>query len=249
MYMQKSYPPETSHILFSEPLCHVFHHFLVRKGRVDACILARWTHSVFCALGISYAGSPPSAIAGSNHLCFPQIIRHSTNGHCTVFHHILTRQGCVNTCVLSRWTHNIFRAQGIAYETLCCWLLGSIGCSLPSRCSEQIWYSADCNCAVFDCFSAPAESCRHLCSNPVDAQRLSRLRRFPRRLSSISDCWIEWFTPFAGIRYSTNGHRAVFHCILTRQCRVDARALARWTHSAFRAYGVSYAGALPSTVT
>ncbi|WP_411656329.1 hypothetical protein [Anaeromassilibacillus sp. SJQ-1] len=83
----------------------------------------------------------------------------------------------------------------------------------------------------------------------MDAQRLSRLRRFPRRLSSISDCWIEWFTPFAGIRYSTNGHRAVFHCILTRQCRVDARALARWTHSAFRAYGVSYAGALPSTVT
>ena len=149
--MQKSYPPETSHILFSEPLCHVFHHFLVRKGRVDACILARWTHSVFCALGISYAGSPPSAIAGSNHLCFPQIIRHSTNGHCTVFHHILTRQGCVNTCVLSRCTHNVFRAQGIAYETLYYWLLGSIGCSLPSRCSEQIWYSADCNCAVFDC--------------------------------------------------------------------------------------------------
>ncbi len=33
--------------------------------------------------------------------------------------------------------------------------------------------------------------------------------------------------PFAGIRYSTNGHRAVFHCILTRQCRVDACALAR----------------------
>ena len=31
----------------------------------------------------------------------------------------------------------------------------------------------------------------------------------------------------------------MFHCILTRQCRVDARALARWTHSAFRAYGVS----------
>ena len=187
MYMQKSYPPETSHILFSEPLCHVFHHFLVRKGRVDACILARWTHSVFCALGISYAGSPPSAIAGSNHLCFPQIIRHSTNGHCTVFHHILTRQGCVNTCVLSRWTHNIFRAQGIAYETLCCWLLGSIGCSLPSRCSEQIWYSADCNCTVFD-------------------------------------------------------------CILPRQNRVDTYALTRWTHSVFRASGVSHAGSPPSAI-
>ena len=74
---------------------------------------------------------------------------------------------------------------------------------------------------MFDCFSAPAVSCRRLCSGPVDAQRLSRLRRFPRRLSSISDCWIEWFTPFAGIRYSTNGHRAVFHRILTRQGRVD----------------------------
>ena len=43
---------------------------------------------------------------------------------------------------------------------------------------------------------------------------------------------------FVGIQYSTNGHRAVFHRILTSQCRVDACALARWTHSAFRAYGV-----------
>ena len=36
---------------------------------------------------------------------------------------------------------------------------------------------------------------------------------------------------------------------LPRQNRVDTYALTRWTHSAFRAYGVSYAGALPSTVT
>ena len=62
--------------------------------------------------------------------------------------------------------------------------------------------------------------------------------RFLRWLSSISDCWIEWFTPFVGIRYSTNGHRTVFHRTLSRQCRVDACVLARWTHSAFRAYGV-----------
>ena len=33
--------------------------------------------------------------------------------------------------------------------------------------------------------------------------------------------------PFAGIRHSINGHRAVFDCILPRQGRVDARTLAR----------------------
>ena len=33
-------------------------------------------------------------------------------------------------------------------------------------------------------------------------------------------------------------HHAVFHRILTRQGRVDAHTLVRWTHSAFRAYGV-----------
>ena len=86
--------------------------------------------------------------------------------------------------------------------------------------------------------SAPAESCRRLCSGPVDAQRLLLLGSFLHRLSSTSGCWIEWLMPFAGIRRPTNGHRAVFHCILPRQGRVNARALARWTHSAFRAYGV-----------
>ena len=43
---------------------------------------------------------------------------------------------------------------------------------------------------------------------------------------------------FASVRHSTNGHRAVFHRILSRQGRVDAHTLVRWTHSAFRAYGV-----------
>ena len=37
--------------------------------------------------------------------------------------------------------------------------------------------------------------------------------------------------------YSYN-HRIVLHRILTRQGRIDVHTLARWTHSAFRAYGV-----------
>ena len=96
--------------------------------------------------------------------------------------------------------------------------------------------------------SDQAVSCRRPCSGPVDAQRLSRLRRFLRRLSSISGCWIEWLMPFAGIRHSTNGHRAVFHRILPRQSRVDAYALARWTHNVFCSLGVSYTGFLPPAV-
>ena len=84
--------------------------------------------------------------------------------------------------------------------------------------------------------SALAVSCRHQCPSLVDAQRLSLLGSFLRWLSSISDCWIEWFTPFAGIRHSANGHRAVFHCFLPWQCRVDAHPLGRWTHSAFCAF-------------
>ena len=61
------------------------------------------------------------------------------------------------------------------------------GCNPPSFCSEQIWYSTDCN-------------------------------------------------------------RAVFDRILARQCRVNARTLARWTYSVFHSYGVSYAGSLPAAV-
>ena len=83
----------------------------------------------------------------------------------------------------------------------------------------------------------------------VDAQRLLNLWRFLLWLSSISGCWIECLMPFAGIRYSTNGYGAVFHCILPRQGRVDAHTLVRWTHSAFRAYGVFfYAGSPPSAI-
>ena len=97
--------------------------------------------------------------------------------------------------------------------------------------------------------SDQAVSCRRPCSGPVDAQRLSRLRRFLRWCSSINGYLIEWLMPFTGARHSTNGHRAVFDCILTRQCRVDACALARWTHSVFCASGIPCVGALPLAVT
>ena len=145
--------------------------FLPRQCRVDACALARWTHSAFRAYGVSHAGSPPSAIAGSNGL-HPSLVSD-----------------------INQWSP----------------------CSVSPH-------------------SDPAVLYRCPCPSPMDAQRLSRLRRFLRWLSSISDCWIEWFTPFAGIRYSTNGHRTVFYRILPRQSRVDAHALARWMHSAFRAF-------------
>ena len=84
--------------------------------------------------------------------------------------------------------------------------------------------------------SDQAVSCRRPCSGPVDAQRLSRLRRFLRWCSSINGYLIEWLMPFASVRHSTNGHRTVFHRILTRQCRVDACVLARWMCSVFCAF-------------
>ena len=51
---------------------------------------------------------------------------------------------------------------------------------------------------------------------------------------SVRDIQYSFFFPRP---YSYN-HRIVFHRILTRQGRIDAHTLARWTHSAFRAYGV-----------
>ena len=96
--------------------------------------------------------------------------------------------------------------------------------------------------------SALAVSCRHQCPSLVDAQRLSLLGSFLHRLSSTSGYLIEWLMPFTGIRHSTNGYRAVFDCILPRQSRVDAYALARWTHNVFCSLGVSYTGFLPPAV-
>ena len=52
--------------------------------------------------------------------------------------------------------------------------------------------------------------------------------------------------PFAGIRHSANSHRTVFHRILARQGCINTRALARWTHSIFRAYGIPYVSFLLS---
>ena len=46
----------------------VLHCFLPWQCLVDTSVLVWWMHSVFRSLGVSYAGSPPSAIAGSNGL-------------------------------------------------------------------------------------------------------------------------------------------------------------------------------------
>ena len=48
------------------------------------------------------------------------------------------------------------------------------------------------------------------------------------------------------VRRSANGYRAMQLRILARQGSVNACALARWTHSVFRACGVSYASFLLS---
>ena len=48
------------------------------------------------------------------------------------------------------------------------------------------------------------------------------------------------------LQHLTNGCRTMQFRILTRQGSVNACALARWTHSVFRAYGVSYANFLLS---
>ena len=91
----------------------MFHRILTRQGRVDACALARWTHSAFRAYGVFYAGSLPSVVAGSNGLCHSQVIRHSTNGHRAVLHRILSRQCRVDTRTLARWMYNIFCIYGV----------------------------------------------------------------------------------------------------------------------------------------
>ena len=93
--------------------------------------------------------------------------------------------------------------------------------------------------------SAPAESCRRLCSGPVDAQRLSLLGSFLHRLSSTSGCLIEWLIPFASVLHSTDGHRAVLHCFLPWQCRIDTRTLARWMYNVFCIYGAPRGSFLP----
>ena len=61
---------ETSHILFCsyELLCFHYHamqfHILTRQGGVNAYALARWTHSVFRACGVSCASFLLSAAGG-----------------------------------------------------------------------------------------------------------------------------------------------------------------------------------------
>ena len=162
-----------------------------------------------------------------------------------MFHRILTRQGRIDAHTLARWTHSAFRAYGV--PTLAIFhqrLLDRMAYAFRKCSTFNQWLP----CSVSPYFDQ-TESCRRPYSGSVDTQRLSRLRRFLRRLSSISGCWIEFLMPFTGARHSTNGHRAVFHCILPRQSRVDACALARWTHSAFRAYGIPCVGALPLAVT
>ena len=48
------------------------------------------------------------------------------------------------------------------------------------------------------------------------------------------------------LQHSANGYRAMQFRILARKCGVNACVLARWTHSVFRAYGVSYTSFLLS---
>ena len=78
----------------------------------------------------------------------------------------------------------------------------------------------------------------NLCSGTVDAQRLPRLRRLLRKLSAIGCrvldriCTRLYLTQIT--RRSDNGYRAMQFRILARQGGVNACALARWTHSAFR---------------
>ena len=83
-------------------------------------------------------------------------------------------------------------------------------------------------------------------SGTVDTQNLSGLRCLLRKRASVNGCSIERLGSFACSQHLTNGYRAMQLRILARQGRVNAYALARWTHSVFRACGVSYASFLLS---
>ena len=83
----------------------------------------------------------------------------------------------------------------------------------------------------------PEVWCKHLCSGPVDAQRLPRLRRLLHKLSAIGCrvldriCTRLYLTQIA--RRSANGHRTMQFRILARKCGVNTYALARRTTASF----------------
>ena len=83
----------------------------------------------------------------------------------------------------------------------------------------------------------PARWCKRLCSDPVDAQRLPRLRRLLHKLSAIGCrvldriCTRLYLTQIA--RRSANGHRTMQFRILARKCGVNTYALARRTTASF----------------
>ena len=111
-----------------------------------------------------------------------------------------------------------------------------------------------CNAASH---SGPAGWCKHLCSGPVDVQRLPRLQsfasfwKFPYILSfayipstqSLKAAKPPLRFPGVGILLFAKG--APF-AQFTKMSAKDGWAMLLWTHSVFRACGVSYASFLLS---
>ena len=107
--------------------------------------------------------------------------------------------------------------------------------------------------------SGPEVWCKHLCSGPVDVQRLPRLQsfasfwKFPYILSfayipstqSLKATESPLRFPGAGILlFAKEAPFAQF----TKMSAKDGWAMLLWVHSAFRTFGVSCKSALPSTV-
>ena len=84
-----------------------------------------WVHSAFQTFGVSCESVLPSTVTQLNGLCLLHALQHSANGYRAMQFRILTRLGGVNTCVLARWTHSVFRAYGVSYASF---LLSAAGC-------------------------------------------------------------------------------------------------------------------------
>ncbi len=163
----------------------MFHHFLARQSRINACALAWWTHSVF------YAFAFPTLVLFQQRLpdrmaCSPR--KYSAFNQwspCNVSPHSAPAMW-LNACVLAWWTHSAFRA--FAFPTPVLYqqrLLDRMAYSFRKYPVFNQWSL----CSVSPHF-APTASCKRLCSGLVDTRRLSHLRRFLRLLSSING-WLD----------------------------------------------------------
>ena len=151
----------------------VFHRILPQQCCIGAHALARWTHSVFCAFTfptlVLFHQRLLDRMAYALHWCppFNQWSLYSVSPHSA------PAESCRR--LYSSTGRRTAPFEPMAFPTLAFfqqWLLDRMAYALR-------WYPAFNQWSPYSVspHSVPAESCRRLCSSPVDAQYLSRLWR------------------------------------------------------------------------